>query len=251
MKPIDFSPLESNRFNLNIYRGQIDEFNVEELKSIIFSNQIDILMVRMHSSSKPAHYELTTLGFNCLHADSLVYYSANLTSHAISAIKNDLTFEIITEANSGPMKEMIPEIFKDYQNHYFSNPFLDKEKITAGYLEFALSHTRLTNNKISWYVKKNDIIAGFATCSFSKETKECVGVLYGIMPGFSGQKIYSDMMRFTQSYFSNLGLKRMIVSTQLQNYAVQRNWVREGFSLVDSYETYHINAFLQHPLSLL
>jgi len=39
----------------------------------------------------------------------------------------------------------------------------------------------------------------------------------------------------------------MTVTTQIQNYAVQKIWVKEGFSLCNSFDTYHINSFLNQP----
>ena len=56
--------------------------------------------------------------------------------------------------------------------------------------------------------------------------------------------IYSDVVRFTQNYFKAIGMKKMWVSTQLQNYSVQKSWIEEGFYLKKSFETYHINTLL-------
>lgn len=248
MNTISFSQIESRRFNLNIYRGKIDEINVDEIRNLITANRVDVLIVRLPSISKPLHYKLTTIGFNCLHADSLVYYSVDLSNHTIPDFTNDLEFEQITAGNCFQLKKMVPVIFNNYKNHYFSNPYLNREKITEGYLEWALAYSTESKNKISWYAKKNGVIAGFATCSFREEKKECEVVLNGVMPDFSGQGIYSDLVRYMQSYFINLGFNRMLISTQLQNYSVQKTWVREGFFLFDSYETYHINSFLDHPM---
>jgi hypothetical protein len=48
------------------------------------------------------------------------------------------------------------------------------------------------------------------------------------------------MMRFTQSYYQSRRVKKMKVSTQIQNFAVQKAWVKEGFFLEEAFITLHI-----------
>ena len=52
--------------------------------------------------------------------------------------------------------------------------------------------------------------------------------------------IYSDQKKKKKNYFKNKGYQTMLVSTQLQNYAVQNVWSKSGFKLSSSWETYHI-----------
>ncbi len=248
MDNINFSPVESSRFLLNIHRGSLPDFKVSEIKNYIISNNVDVLILRLSSSSIASHSNLYNTGFDIIHADSLVYYKSNIESTEINPLKNKLNFVQINSTNNEKLNEIIPIIFKEYQNHYFSNPFLDKEKIIEGYIEWAKNYSGIEEGKISWLIYYENEIAGFATCSFNEQKKECEGVLYGVMPNFSGQGIYSDIIRFTQKYFKEKGYTRMLVSTQLQNIAVQKVWIREGFVIDYSYETYHINAFLNYSI---
>lgn len=247
MNPIPFSASESNRFNLNIFRGQIDVIDIAALKNLIATNKVDILILRIPSKTEASHYKLNSIGYNCIHADSLVTYTVALQDHIIPEISKEIRFEVITKENHDMLGKMIPVIFKDYQNHYFSNPVLEKKKITEGYLEWAHSHTNNTLNNISWYILKNNTIAGFANCTFNVDKKECQIVLNGVMPGYEGQKIYTYLVRNMQLHFRSAGFTKMSISSQLQNYPVQKVWVREGFFLTESHETYHINSFLSNP----
>ncbi len=249
MNLINNSVIESRRFGANIFRYNNQEFNPKELKDQILENEVDVLILRLPTISKSTHSTLFKMGFPILHADSLVYYFAGLNSLEIKPFKNDLEFEIVDDKNISTIKEIVPIIFDEYQNHYFSNPFFPSEKISAGYVEWALSYANGEYGKISWLIKKNQETVGFANCSFNLESKECEGVLYGVMPNFSGQGIYSDIIRFTQSYFKKKGMTKMWVSTQLQNYAVQKVWLREGFFLKKSFETYHINSMLNYSIT--
>jgi acyl dehydratase len=68
------------------------------------------------------------------------------------------------------------------------------------------------------------------------------------MPNFAGKGIYSDMIKYTQQFFKDGGYSSMWVSTQIQNYSVQKAWLNEGFFLKKSFETYHINALLNYSI---
>lgn len=243
---LSYSEIESNRFGLNIYRSKIENFKVSDLKKQIIENNVDILMLRMPSTKKSHHHDLEKMGFDFIHADTLVYYISDLFKYDFKKIKNEVKFERVTNTNSDIFNEIIPIIFKNYQNHYFSNSLLAHNKINEGYIEWAKSYSKNDKEKVSWFVYKNNKIAGFATCSFNHNEKTCEGVLYGVMPEFSGQGIYADLIRFTQNYFKEQGFEKMYVSTQVQNYAVQKVWSREGFYLTNSFETYHINSLLSY-----
>lgn len=249
MDSINYSNVESSRFGANIFRYNNQDFNPKVLKSEIIKNDVDVLILRLPTNTKHTHSSLFKMGFPIIHADSLVYYFVGLNSLDVKPFKNELEFEIISSKNVNILQEIVPIIFDEYQNHYFSNPFFPSEKISEGYVEWALSYTKEEPGKISWLVKKDKKIAGFANCSFNIETKECEGILYGVMPNFSGQGIYSDIIRFTQAYFKEQGITKMWVSTQLQNYAVQKVWLREGFFLKKSFETYHINSMLNYSIA--
>ena len=243
-----YSEVESKRFEMNVFRGKGSEINPNEIRKMIINNNIDLLILRLPSLNKFKYHTISKIGFDYLHADSLVYYTSNLTDIQPSKIKNSLEFIIVNKSDESVFDKIIPIIFDNYQNHYFSNPLLNQEKIIEGYIEWAKSYINKDNKRIAWFVKSKGAVAGFATCSFDPESLTCEGVLYGVMPEFSGHGIYSDLIRFTQNYFKDFGYKKMLVSTQLQNYAVQKVWLREGFYLTDSYETYHINSFLNYSI---
>jgi hypothetical protein len=247
MNSISFSEKESSRFGINIYRGEIDYIDTLELKNLINIYKVDILILRIPVSSESSSYQLNSMGFNCIHADSLVTHSVDLQERNIPAISKELRFDLITKENCHFLKEMIPVIFKDYRNHYSANPVLEKKKITEGYIEWANTHINNAANCISWYVIKNNNIVGFANCSFDNTTKKSQIVLNGTMPGFKGQKIYTYLVRHMQNHFRSLGFKSMSISSQLQNYPVQRVWAREGFLMEIAHDTYHINTFLSNP----
>ena len=46
-RSISYSPAESRRFKLRVYRGVIDEIKPEEILSTVYKNAIDIVIIRI------------------------------------------------------------------------------------------------------------------------------------------------------------------------------------------------------------
>ena len=240
---IAYSEIESKRFGLRVYRGQYDTFDTSDVEKTIKGGDFDIIIVRYPTDSINKHFQLECFD-NCkiIHADSLVYYVAALQDIDIKPLCNDLWFELVTPETDECLDNLVETIFSGYQNHYYANPCLKKTAIIDGYIEWAKSYAKCESGKTAWLSKDSvtgDLVA-FATCSCNLDKTESEGVLYGVMPNYSGRGIYADLIRFTQSYYKKMGVDKMIVSTQLQNYKVQRVWNSHGFKLDHSFETYHI-----------
>lgn len=241
---ITFRQLESLRFNCNIYRGVLREIDIDSIKIFIKNNQPDILIVRVPAVLKHQQHKLAETGYSVLHCDTLVYYFCSLRTVSAAALRNPLQFHLVNRTTCGLIGELTAVIFSDYKNHYHSNPYLKKDLILQGYKEWAQSFiNEEDSNKYGWYVTYNNDLVAFALCSISDEST-CEGVLYGVKHEVSGKGIYSDLVRFTQQFFKEKGIKIMKVSTQVQNYSVQKAWMREGFNLKEAFDTFHINCFL-------
>jgi GNAT superfamily N-acetyltransferase len=242
---IRYSEVESKRFNLNIFRGILDTIAPVELRQLLVEQAVDLAIVRIACDQKPMQYRLLELGFPCLHADTLVYYAVDLRRYEPKPLRNgDLVFHEARAEHRQALEELVPLIFTNYQTHYFSNPLLDPQATVQGYLEWALNYVAQGEGRISWLMELKGRYVGFITCSFDSERKSFEGVLNGVHPDFEGQGIYSDTVRYVQRYFRNLGYERMQISTQVQNYGVQKVWVREGLFLEQAFDTYHINCLL-------
>jgi acyl dehydratase len=245
---IQYSKLESERFGYNIYKySNLDEVDVKLLKKSILEKEADIVFLRLNSSLKRSNSKINSMGFPIIHADTLVYYKCALNAD-IKPLKNDLEFEEFSENNIQLLDELVQQIFVDYTNHYWSNVFLNQEKAIQGYVEWAKNYFlgigADKTRKMGWIVRKNNTPIGFATVNIDGSIGE--GILYGVLSSFSGGGVYTDIIRFTQNYLKSLDCLEMQVSTQVQNYAVQKVWSREGFFLFQSWDTYHINAMLNY-----
>lgn len=239
------SPLDSNRFGLRIFRGNVEQINEQHLLSTILKENIDIAIIRLPSEKQFQISRLDKTGLPYIVADTLVYYYVDLSKYSPKELKNQsLMFVECYPEHAGIISGLVERIFPDYTNHYYSNPFLKKADILEGYKEWAQNYAVGTPGRISWYVKRDEHTIGFVSCAYDQN--ECEIVLNGVVPEASGKGVYGDIIRFTQQYFKNMGCQVMKISTQIQNYAVQKVWSREGFVIRKAYSTIHINAFMNH-----
>lgn len=243
---LEYSDIESRRFNFNVYRGVCEDIKEKNILEFILENNVDVAIIRVPSGNQKKIFRLNKLGMPYIIADALVFYCVNLSKYSPRDLKNkDIIFVKCSQDGHNVLGELVENIFQDYDNHYFSNPLLGKSLIMEGYKEWAQSY--VTNERdgcVSWIIKKSDSPIGFATCKFNEENSQCEVVLNGVVPNEAGRGIYSDLIRFIQNYFKNKGFATMLVSTQLQNYAVQKVWNREGFVIEKSYITIHINSMM-------
>ena len=248
MNDLKYSAVESKRFNMNIYRGIIYDLDLKQLNTKILEDNIDLAILRIPSAHKIQISKLDKLLFPHFHADTLVYYYVDFEKYTPKILRNDdLEFVVFSKKDYNTLDKLVEEIFTGYTNHYFSNPSIDKSEIIEGYKEWVRGYC-LEDNKIGWLVQKNGEDIGFITCNTGLNDGIAEGVLGGVLPSAVGGGVYTDIIRFTQNYMKNTGCNQMKVSTQVQNYAVQKVWVREGFFLKESFDTIHINSMLQFSI---
>lgn len=243
MKRIKFSPVESRRFGLKVYRGDIDDINPTKIIALILKENIDVTIFRIPSEKQDSIFLLKKTGLPHIVADTLVYYTVDLNSWESREQRNiELKFVEFHSDHLETMDRMISEIFASYKNHYLSNPLL-KVDIAEAYKEWTRAYTTDEyKGKYGWLVKKGDRFIGFAICRV--EGDEIDIVLNGVVPSEAGQGVFSDLVRFIQRFFKNKGYSKMKSSTQITNRAVQKVWSREGFFFDKSFITVHINSLM-------
>ncbi|MEI2794930.1 GNAT family N-acetyltransferase [Pseudoxanthomonas sp. F11] len=237
------SPLESARFGLTVMRGKQSAGDSKAIAKAIFESECDLAIIRVPSATGEIH-GISRWALPCIHADTLVYYKCDLRKHVPQPLRNaDLAFRRAGPGDIEPLRALIAETFLNYKSHYHANPLLPREKILAGYQEWAESHA-LAPDRTLWIAERNGRLTAFAACSETPNGQTGEGVLYGVAPGEAGGGVYGDLIRHTQSDFAQRGFPTMLVSTQVNNFAVQKVWAREGFYLFEAWDTYHVNALL-------
>ena len=245
---LSYSAAESARFGFSTYRASMEEFVPSALADEILEVGADLVILRVPSGRAAEVQRLGRWGFPVIPTGTLVFYTADLTKHRPAAMTNrGLDFVPFVEGMKGEMDGLVSETFSGYVNHYQANPLLAGRDLVAGYQEwvsgFAAGRDPL---KTAWLVYQDGRPAAFCSVSRVADGTQGEGVLYGVAPWAAGRGVYSDLIRFTQAWFVRSGVGRMVVSTQVENFAVQKVWSREGFWMSRSLDTFHVNALLAH-----
>lgn len=239
MSSLKYSEVESKRFGKVIFRGSMGVLDIEALKKFYNYSDPDILIMRLPVSEQYKLHLLSALDRDVINADTLVYYEVDLANTIYNHILNEeLAFVTANETHKTVFEQLIPQIFVGYTNHYFSNPLLDKKKITEGYVEWAINTFDHPGN-LHILVYSGELAVGFITCSFDGQTAEIV--LNGVLPEFQRKGFYSDTIRHVKKHYRDINAQYLKISTQIQNFAVQKVWNREGFVLNKAYITIHLN----------
>ena len=239
MTNLKYSEIESKRFEREIYRGAIDELDIDLLRAFYAHHDQDTLIFRIPVAEQHKMHMLNGLGKEVINADTLVYYEADLQHTESHPIRNtDIDFRHIADEDKGVFEELIPKIFNNYTNHYFSNPVLDKTKIAEGYMEWVMNSFGIPGNLYVVAYRDDQPIA-FITCSHNAAYAEIV--LNGVLPQYQKGGVYADLIRYVKQYFGQLGTPLLRVSTQIQNFPVQRVWNKEGFVMTNAFVTVHLN----------
>lgn len=238
---ITYSGTESSRFNMHIWRGQSDNVDLDELNNIIKIHDYDILIMRYPTCSQHEHFKLHTLPqCTVIHTDSLIYLELSLSQILVDNNNNNLKFKLLNHNQKDILTSLIGPIFKNYPNHYYSNPLLTKTSITQGYIEWAesLFEKEYCDTWTMFDLNTNKIVA-FFICN--KETNKIVDmILGGCAPDARGNGVFYNLIYHIKKHYKGQGFTTLKVSTQLQNIKAQRIYQKSGFRIVSSYETYHI-----------
>ena len=137
------------------------------------------------------------------------------------------------------VRTLAAESFKGYSGHYHADNRLDPKKCDEVYSSWAFNSCIYKDfaNEVLVAVLENRIV-GFAALRIN-DSKEGEVVLNGVLPEFQRMGIYRMLIENSIIWFMRQGMKRMIISTQITNIAVQKAWVRVGFQPHSSFYTFH------------
>lgn len=238
------SEVDTQRFGIDVLRGHAEGDNVESIIPEIINSACDLAILRTPAGEGALALALQKSGLPFLQCDTLVYYDIDLERLTPKPLRNqDLALRLAQPTDRDRLIALIGDTFSDYRSHYNNNPLLDPVAVLEGYKEWGASFLDHADRPL-WVAEREGVIIAFAACAADEATGTSEGVLYGVAPEAAGGGIYGDLIRHTQAAFKSEGYTRMVVSTQIWNYAVQKVWVREGFVMSRAVDTFHVNAML-------
>lgn len=236
------SALDSQRFGIRVVRG-VFEANSDVVGAVeeIDATDAELIIFRVPAGETSIPTALTLRGHALIHADTLVYYSAALSEEAAPAA------ELKVAPANADHRDAITAIaeagFANYRAHYSANPLIPRDLVLAGYMEWALSRLAAQSDvSATWVVADEGHVAGFATCDVRDDSVEII--LNAVHPKFERRGLYGMLLRHVQHHYAHRGLKQLLISTQVWNYTVQRQWTKNGLLLSNAYDTYHLDRRL-------
>lgn len=237
---LEYSRLDSERFGLRVFRAH-DSALGRELAVAIAENECDVAIVRVRAESALSSLSGVP-GFEVRHADTLVYYDCDP-----ERVNSKLTTPAVMEVRSAEWRDepaliaLVERAFTNYPSHYVTNELFRPELVLAGYMQWASNFIDSPNREVL-LAQEGDRLVGFLTYVTRDDAIEIV--LNGVDPEWRGRGVYGGLLRSALARARQAGVHHVEVSTQINNYTVQRAWQREGFKLSAAFQTYHVNSML-------
>jgi ribosomal protein S18 acetylase RimI-like enzyme len=234
---IAFSEIDSERFAVRVARAQVEGKNLSQIIDFCVAEQIKLLIARCATKELRTVQEMESRGF--LLMDTLVYYSFDLAKRTIPNDAPRTRIRKFVRGDTAQVETVAAAAFKGYRGHYHADPRLDRRKCDEGYVSWAVRSC--TSKQIATEVLVAEIdkkIVGFLTLRLNSP-KEMEGLLFGVAPEGQGIGVGRSLMLNGLELCKKKQARRMLISTQVTNVAVQRVWCRVGFEPAYSYYTFH------------
>jgi GNAT superfamily N-acetyltransferase len=234
---IAFSEVDSERFGVRVARASVVRDSLSQVLDFCAAEQINLLIARCTTKDLPIAQQMESFGF--LLMDTLVYYSFDLMKRAIPDDSSRANVRKFVLDDKPQVETVAAAAFQGYFGHYHADARLDRSKCDEGYVSWAVRSC--TSKQVATEVLVAELdnkVIGFATLRLNTP-EEGEGVLFGVAPEAQGIGIYRSFMVNGMRWCKEQQAKRMVVSTQVTNVAVQKVWCRVGFEPADSYYTFH------------
>lgn len=244
------SPRESARFGHSTDRITIGAQAHERTSNLIRLTAIAgnliressavIKIVRFPSECLPLFRNLTNIPGRLIPAGALMYWEY-AAGNQVPLVPGDNTEVLTSPANSQQLDAVmavVKDSFDGYVNHYSVNPLIPAGIISDGYMEWARG--TISNPSSLVFTMRNDDnkVVGAAVISVVDGIWEIE--LASIARAAQRRGYYLRLISRVLTEAHDRGAARVVISTQSHNIAVQRAWVRLGFSPILSIDTVHI-----------
>jgi ribosomal protein S18 acetylase RimI-like enzyme len=234
---IFISDIDKERFGVKTAR--VIGLTKDRLTSILdfcTKEEVVLLIARCNMADLEAAQAMEKQGF--LLMDTLVYYNLDLAKKPVPFDNGVAHFRPIRIEEEEEMISVAKESFRGYFGHYHADQRLDKYKCNEAYADWARKAfvSRSSENFLIAEIDGRVVAFGVFRINDPDEGELFLG---GIHPDFQGQGIYNSFLFRAMEWCSSRNAKRMVISTQLNNLAVQKVLTRFGFEISRGYYTYH------------
>jgi len=237
------SRIESDRFGLTVARLNISirhDASDQQVVETSRNSKAQLLILRYSTARVKLAQKLAEIqGCVVYQADTLVYFARDIDSLNAEVIQNaGWLFREAQTSDSAELSQLSKIIFEEYPNHYRANDSLSSDAIRDGYAQWAQGGLNDAAKLTVIIEDKEAKQIGFALISFDGDTAEIE--LNGIHPQAQGRGAYGSLLSWLSTHLATRGVKKLCISTQIQNKRVIRAWIRAGFNLEFSLNTVHL-----------
>jgi ribosomal protein S18 acetylase RimI-like enzyme len=215
----------------------ISKANIPEALDFARRKGARVLIARCDTGDIETARSLENEGFRL--ADTLVFSRAELQEMQMPAPHLALPIRCFRPADTEQIVAVARVIYGDYVGHYHADPLFDRAKVKEGYADWA--RRSCVDKSVAaeiFAAHDGERIAGFVTMRLN-DAEDGEMVVGGVHPDYAGKGIYRDFLIAGMKWCIAQGRIRMVVSTQVNNYAVQRAWAQLGFKQYRSQYTFH------------
>jgi hypothetical protein len=232
--------IESDRFGFRIARAtscewisESNQFQVEMMKS-----DSEVIILRTKDVKPESSFGYPE--FSSVSAGTLTYWSS-IQNPSFPVLEPDMTY-VPAKDSLDEYLSIVEDSFSRYVNHYSYNSLFSAVSTTDAYIDWAKSRA-LSEDKNSYSGifrsagKSVGVITGY------RELDVIEVELGGIRRNFQGQGLYGYMVGAFWESTSPRQSTRLVISTQIENTAVQKAWSRLNMRHeFDAHTTHFVRA---------
>lgn len=235
---LELHELETARFGVVTAWVSDNSARIEDLDMLARSMGVQLLIARIPATDLNRVQDFEAAGYRLM--DTLAYYTRDVSiSPSQLTLPQGFTFREAVSLDKEEVARVAKACFAGYMGHYHADRHLDQKAADAAYVEWAQTCTEQTSpNRPVIVASFGEKIVGFLALRInSKDEMEII--LNGVAPGFQGRGVYSTLAAKAISLANLHGSLRLITSTQITNYKVQKVWSQLGFFHTRSLYTLH------------
>lgn len=211
-----------------------DNFNVDELIGLGKANGFTHLSVKIPTPYKTLFNSFINHGFYL--TDTLVEYIFYFDGRKMPEIKHKTIIRDFKDADINSLSVIAKDSFT--YDRYHSDPHLDDSLCDAYYEQWLYNSCYGFADKVI-VSEYNDEVVGFTTGKADHSQEYGHLVLSAVSDKYRGLGIYTSMIYEGVKWLETEGFKGLIVGTQINNLAVQKAWIKLGFTILDSEYVLH------------
>ncbi|MGB5217646.1 MAG: GNAT family N-acetyltransferase [Smithella sp.] len=232
------SDIDRERFGFKAARvNGITADTLADVLNFCAGEKVELLIARCCMSDLVAAQAMEKKGFQLM--DTLVYYTRDLTRQPIPSDSGVAHFRPVLKEEEGEVISVAKASFEDYFGHYHADPRLDNLQCNEVYIDWArkaFASRGADENFLVAEIGGKIVAFGVFRMNSPDEGELFLG---GVHPDYQGQGIYLSFLCRAIEWCLSKKAKRIVISTQLNNIAVQKVLTKSGFEISRGYYTFH------------